>query len=218
MVKGAGMLAPGLATMLCVLTTDAMADSDELAQALRAATAVTFDRVDSDGCMSTNDTVLLLASGASGVSASPDDLTAAVTMACQDLAMQLLGDAEGSTKDISIEVRGALDADDAVDAGRTVARSNLVKTAVFGGDPNWGRILAAVGTSAATFEPDALSVAINGVWICRNGAAAEERSKVDMSERAVQIVIDLGAGAQTATVWTNDLSHAYVHENSAYST
>jgi glutamate N-acetyltransferase/amino-acid N-acetyltransferase len=168
--------------------------------------------------MSTNDTVLLLASGASGVSASEEQLTAAVTLACQDLAMQLLADAEGSTKDIAIEVRGAADADDALDVARTVARSNLVKTAIFGSDPNWGRILAAVGTSAAAFEPDALAVAINGVWICRGGAAADDRSKVDMSGRDVHIVIDLGAGDETATLWTNDLSHAYVHENSAYST
>jgi glutamate N-acetyltransferase/amino-acid N-acetyltransferase len=218
MVKGAGMLAPGLATMLCVLTTDAMADSDELAQALRAATAVTFDRLDSDGCMSTNDTVLLLASGASGVSATEEQLTAAVTLACQDLAMQLLSDAEGSTKDIAIEVRGAVDEADAVEVARTVARSNLVKTAIFGSDPNWGRILSAVGTSAAVFEADALAVAINGVWICRGGAAADDRSKVDMSGRDVRIVIDLGAGDESATLWTNDLSHAYVHENSAYST
>jgi glutamate N-acetyltransferase/amino-acid N-acetyltransferase len=218
MVKGAGMLAPGLATMLCVLTTDAMADSTVLAQALQAATAVTFDRIDSDGCMSTNDTVLLLASGASGVSVSEEELTAAVTLACNDLAMQLLADAEGSTKDIAIEVRGAAEVDEAVAVARTVARSNLVKTAIFGSDPNWGRILAAVGTSEAMFEPDALAVAINGVWICRGGAAAEDRSTVDMSGRAVHIVIDLGAGDASATLWTNDLSHAYVHENSAYST
>jgi glutamate N-acetyltransferase/amino-acid N-acetyltransferase len=218
MVKGAGMLAPGLATMLCVLTTDAMADSMVLAQALQAATAVTFDRIDSDGCMSTNDTVLLLASGASGVSVSEEELTAAVTLACNDLAMQLLADAEGSTKDIAIEVRRAADVDDAVEVARSVARSNLVKTAIFGSDPNWGRIVAAVGTSEAVFEPDALAVAINGVWICRGGAAGEDRSTVDMSGRAVHIVIDLGAGDGTATLWTNDLSHAYVHENSAYST
>jgi glutamate N-acetyltransferase/amino-acid N-acetyltransferase len=218
MAKGAGMLAPGLATMLCVLTTDAVADSDVLTEALTAATAVTFDRVDSDGCMSTNDTVLLLASGASGVSVSATELADAVTRACHDLAMQLLGDAEGSTKDIAIEVRGASTVDDAVEVGRAVARSNLVKTAIFGSDPNWGRILAAVGTTAAVFEADEVAVSINGVWICRRGAAAESRSTVDMSKRDVHIVVDLGAGQQTATIWTNDLSHAYVHENSAYST
>jgi glutamate N-acetyltransferase / amino-acid N-acetyltransferase len=218
MAKGAGMLAPELATMLCVLTTDVVADSGTLSAALRAATAVTFDRVDSDGCMSTNDTVLLLANGASGMSASEEELTAAVTLACQDLAVQLLADAEGSTKDVSIEVRSAASVADAVEVGRTVARSNLVKTALFGSDPNWGRILSAVGTTAAVFEPDELAVSINGVWICRNGSAAADRSGVDMSGRAVQVVIDLGAGDEQATVWTNDLSHAYVHENSAYST
>lgn len=218
MAKGAGMLAPGLATMLVVLTTDAVADSSALESALRQATSVTFDRVDSDGCMSTNDTVVLLASGASGLSPSEDELTEAVTAACHDLAQQLLGDAEGATKEIAIEVRSAESVADAVEVGRSVARNNLVKTALFGADPNWGRILAAVGTTAATFEPDELAVSINGVWVCRNGAAAEDRSKVDLSGRAVNIVVDLGAGPQSATIWTNDLSLAYVHENSAYST
>jgi len=218
MAKGAGMLAPGLATMLVVLTTDAVADSSILDNALRAATAVTFDRIDSDGCMSTNDTVVLLASGASGLSPTEAELTEAVTAACHELAQQLLADAEGATKEITIEVRGAESTDDAVEVGRSVARNNLVKTALFGADPNWGRILAAVGTTAAAFEPDQLAVAINGVWICRNGSAAEDRSKVDLSGRAVHIVVDLGAGPDTATIWTNDLSLAYVHENSAYST
>ncbi len=218
MAKGAGMLAPGLATMLGTLTTDAVADSSQLRRALTAATAVTFDRVDSDGCMSTNDSVLLLASGASGVSPSQDELTAAVTGACHDLAMQLLADAEGSTKDVTIEVHRAAVVDDAVQVARTVARSNLIKTALFGSDPNWGRILAAVGTTSATFEPDELAVSINGVWVCRGGCAAADRSTVDMSGRDVRIVIDLGAGDEQATLWTNDLSHAYVHENSAYST
>jgi len=218
MAKGAGMLAPGLATMLVVLTTDAVADSSILDSALRAATAVTFDRIDSDGCMSTNDTVVLLASGASGLSPTEAELTEAVTAACHELAQQLLADAEGATKEITIEVRGAESTDDAVEVGRSVARNNLVKTALFGADPNWGRILAAVGTTAAAFEPDQLAVAINGVWICRNGSAAEDRSKVDLSGRAVHIVVDLGAGPDTATIWTNDLSLAYVHENSAYST
>ncbi len=218
MAKGAGMLAPSLATMLCVLTTDAVADSSTLDAALREATAVTFDRVDSDGCQSTNDTVLLLASGASGISATEEELAEAVTAACQDLARQLLADAEGSTKDIAIEVRAAVTESDAVEVGRAVARNNLVKTALFGADPNWGRILAAVGTTTAHFEPDDIGVSINGVWVCRAGAAAEDRAKVDLSGRAVHIVIDLGAGAESATVWTNDLSVAYVHENSAYST
>jgi glutamate N-acetyltransferase/amino-acid N-acetyltransferase len=218
MAKGAGMLAPGLATMLCVLTTDAVADSSTLDTALRRAVAATLERVDSDGCQSTNDTVLLLASGASAMSPSLAELTDAVTAACRDLAQQLLADAEGSTKDIAIEVRAAASEADAVDVGRAVARSNLVKAALFGNDPNWGRILAAVGSTAAEFEPDALAVSINGVWVCRGGAAAEERGNVDLSGRGVAITIDLGAGDDHATIWTNDLSTAYVHENSAYST
>jgi glutamate N-acetyltransferase/amino-acid N-acetyltransferase len=218
MAKGAGMLAPGLATMLCVLTTDAVVDAETLDEALRSATAATFDRVDSDGCQSTNDTVLVLASGASGIEPSAEELTAALTEACHDLAMQLLRDAEGSTKDITIEVRSAADEADALAAAREVARSNLVKTALFGNDPNWGRILAAVGTSPAEFSADAVDVAVNGVWVCRGGAAAEDRSKVDLSGRAVHIVVDLAEGDASATIWTNDLSVAYVHENSAYST
>jgi glutamate N-acetyltransferase/amino-acid N-acetyltransferase len=218
MAKGAGMLAPGLATMLCVLTTDAVADAPALDRALRQATRASLDRIDSDGCMSTNDTVLLLASGASGVEPSVDALDAAVAQACQELAAQLLSDAEGSTKDVTIEVRSAATEDDAVEVGRAVARNNLVKTALFGADPNWGRILAAVGTTGAAFEPEALDVAINGVWVCRGGAAAADRSTVDLSGRLVHIIIELQAGTETATIWTNDLSHAYVHENSAYST
>jgi glutamate N-acetyltransferase/amino-acid N-acetyltransferase len=218
MAKGAGMLAPSLATMLSVLTTDAVASPEVLATVLRAATRVTFERLDSDGCLSTNDTVLLLASGASGVSPSVAALGAAVEQACRDLATQLMSDAEGATKDVSIEVTGAASEDDAVEVGRAVARNNLVKTALFGNDPNWGRILGAVGTTAARFEPDELDVAVNGVWVCRNGAAAEDRAKVNLAGRAVTITIDLRAGTDTATVWTNDLSHGYVHENSAYST
>ena len=218
MAKGAGMLAPSLATMLCVLTTDAVADPDVLDAVLRAATRVTFERLDSDGCQSTNDTVLLLASGASGVAAGPGDLAAAVEGACRDLATQLMADAEGATKDVAIEVTGAASEDEAVEVGRAVARNNLVKTALFGNDPNWGRILGAVGTTAARFEPDGLDVAVNGVWVCRGGAAAEDRSKVDLAGRAVAVTIDLHAGTASATIWTNDLSHGYVHENSAYST
>ncbi|MGW4156687.1 bifunctional glutamate N-acetyltransferase/amino-acid acetyltransferase ArgJ [Micromonospora chersina] len=218
MAKGAGMLAPAMATMLCVLTTDAVAGPETLDAALRAATRVTFDRVDSDGCMSTNDTVLLLASGASGIEPSVAELTAAVTAACHELAQQLIADAEGATKQIAIEVVGAADEDDAVEVGRSVARNNLVKTALFGNDPNWGRILAAVGTTAAAFEPDGVDVAVNGIWVCRGGAAAEDRAKVDLAGRDVTIRIDLHAGEAAATIWTNDLSHAYVHENSAYST
>ncbi|MFE9957954.1 bifunctional glutamate N-acetyltransferase/amino-acid acetyltransferase ArgJ [Micromonospora sp. NPDC005299] len=218
MAKGAGMLAPAMATMLCVLTTDAVAGPETLDAALRAATRVTFDRVDSDGCMSTNDTVLLLASGASGIEPTAAELTAAVTAACHDLAQQLIADAEGATKQIAIDVVGAADEDDAVEVGRSVARNNLVKTALFGNDPNWGRILAAVGTTAAAFEPDGVDVAVNGIWVCRGGGAAEDRAKVDLTGRDVTIRIDLHAGDAAATIWTNDLSHAYVHENSAYST
>ncbi|MEH0972083.1 bifunctional glutamate N-acetyltransferase/amino-acid acetyltransferase ArgJ [Micromonospora sp. CPCC 205546] len=218
MAKGAGMLAPAMATMLCVLTTDAVAGPEDLDTALREACRVTFDRIDSDGCMSTNDTVLLLASGASGIAPTPAELAAAVTAAAHDLAQQLIADAEGATKQIAIDVVGAASEDDAVEVGRSVARNNLVKTALFGNDPNWGRILAAVGTTAAAFEPDGVDVAVNGVWVCRGGAAAEDRSKVDLTGRDVTIRIDLHAGAAEATIWTNDLSHAYVHENSAYST
>ncbi|MEV1112425.1 bifunctional glutamate N-acetyltransferase/amino-acid acetyltransferase ArgJ [Micromonospora sp. NPDC049751] len=218
MAKGSGMLAPGMATMLCVLTTDAVAGPAVLDEALRAAARVTFDRVDSDGCMSTNDTVLLLSSGASGIEPTPAELAAAVTTACHDLAQQLIADAEGATKQVAIDVVGAATEDDAVEVGRSVARSNLVKTALFGNDPNWGRILASVGTTTAAFEPDKVDVAVNGVWLCRGGAVAEDRSTADLSARDVSIRIDLRAGDSTATIWTNDLSHAYVHENSAYST
>ncbi|AVT40252.1 bifunctional glutamate N-acetyltransferase/amino-acid acetyltransferase ArgJ [Plantactinospora sp. BB1] len=218
MAKGAGMLAPAMATMLCVVTTDAIAGPAVLDEALREACRVSFERVDSDGCLSTNDTVLLLASGASGIAPSQAELTAAVTAACHDLARQLVADAEGASKEVAIEVVGAASEDDAVEVGRAVARNNLVKTALFGNDPNWGRILAAVGTTAAAFEPDGIDVAVNGIWVCRSGAAAEDRSKVDLSGRQVTIRIDLHAGPAEATVWTNDLSHAYVHENSAYST
>ena len=218
MAKGAGMLAPALATMLVVLTTDAEADAVTLDTALRAATRVSFDRLDSDGAMSTNDTVLLLASGASGITPDAQTLTEAVTAVCRQLARELLADAEGATKEIAIQVVGAASEDDAVQVGRAVARNNLVKTAFFGQDPNWGRILAAVGTTTAAFDPDQLDVAINGVWICRAGGVGEDRSLVDLTGRQVDVTIDLHAGEATATILTNDLSHAYVHENSAYST
>lgn len=220
MAKGAGMLAPGLATMLVVLTTDAVADGATLDTALRQATRVSFDRLDSDGAMSTNDTVLLLASGASGTEASTEQLTAAVTRACTDLAEQLLADAEGATKEIRIEVRGAATEDGAVEVGRAVARNNLVKTAFFGQDPNWGRILAAVGTVGphVEFDADAIDVTINGVQICRAGGTGDDRDLVDLTGRQAHVIVDLHAGTETATVLTNDLSHAYVHENSAYST
>lgn len=218
MAKGAGMLAPSLATMLCVLTTDAVAGPEVLDAALREAVRVSFERVDADGCLSTNDTVLLLASGASGVAPTAADLTGAVTAACADLAGQLLADAEGATKQVAIEVAGAASEDDAVQVGRAVARNNLVKTALFGNDPNWGRILAAVGTTTAVFDPDRLDVAVNGIQVCRDGCAAADRSKVDLTGRDVTVQIALNAGAAGATIWTTDLSPGYVHENSAYST
>ena len=218
MAKGAAMLAPALATMLAVLTTDADLSAGELDAALRAATAATFDRLDSDGCMSTNDTVLLLASGASGVRPDPGDFAALLTQGCADLARQMQLDAEGAGKAIDIEVTGAASEDDAVTVGRAVARCNLLKCAIAGEDPNWGRVLAAVGTTAAVFEPDQLNVAINGVWICRNGYAAQDRSGVDLRPRDVSITVDLSAGPHAATIRTTDLTEAYVHENSAYST
>jgi glutamate N-acetyltransferase / amino-acid N-acetyltransferase len=218
MAKGAGMLAPALATMLCVLTTDAVVDAARLDQALRAATRRTFDRVDSDGCLSTNDTVLLLASGASQVSPSYDDFAAAVLAACADLARQLVADAEGASKEIAIEVRGAASEDEAVEVGRAVSRSNLLKCALHGEDPNWGRILSAVGTTQAAFDPLAIDVAINGVWVCRDSAPGDDIGDVDLSGREVSLTIDLRAGPATATVWTNDLTADYVHENSAYAT
>ncbi|MFJ4524174.1 bifunctional glutamate N-acetyltransferase/amino-acid acetyltransferase ArgJ [Streptomyces sp. NPDC088810] len=217
MAKGAGMLAPGLATMLVVLTTDADLGNEELDQALRAATKVTFDRVDSDGCMSTNDTVLLLASGASGITPGYDEFAEAVRQVCDDLGRQLIGDAEGASKDIKVEVINAASEEDAVEVGRSIARNNLLKCALHGEDPNWGRVLSAIGTTKAAFEPDQLNVAINGVWVCKNGSVGEDRELVDMRYREVHIVADLAAGTETATIWTNDLTADYVHENSAYS-
>jgi glutamate N-acetyltransferase/amino-acid N-acetyltransferase len=211
------MLSPGLATMLVVLSTDADVDAATLDSALRDATRVTFDRLDSDGCMSTNDTVLLMASGASGVSPDAATFNAAVEDVCRQLALQLLADAEGATKEISIEVAGAATEDDAVEVGRAIARNNLLKCALFGNDPNWGRVLAAIGTTRAVFEADQLDVEMNGVQICLGGAAGEDRSKVDLSGRHIQIGVNLNAGSATATILTNDLSHAYVEENSAYS-
>jgi glutamate N-acetyltransferase/amino-acid N-acetyltransferase len=217
MAKGAGMLAPGLATMLVVLTTDADVGAAALDEALRAATRKTFDRVDSDGCMSTNDTVLLLASGASQVVPETAGFAEAVTAVCEDLARQLIGDAEGASKDIEVEVVGAASEEEAVEVGRSIARNNLLKCAIHGEDPNWGRVLAAIGTTGATFDPDSLNVAINGVWVCRDGAVGEDRDKVDMSRRDVRVTADLAAGDSGAVIWTNDLTAEYVHENSAYS-
>lgn len=221
MAKGAGMLAPGLATMLSVLTTDAVVDAETADAALRAATRTTFDRVDSDGCMSTNDTVILLASGASGVSVTLDELTDALTEACASLARQLVADAEGASHDVAVTVVNASDEDAAVAVARAVTRSNLVKAAIFGNDPNWGRIVSAVGTvpeDVAPFDALALDVSVNGVQVCRAGGVGEPRELVDLAaDREVRVVVDLHAGSATATVWTNDLTHDYVHENSAYS-
>ncbi|MFD6337668.1 bifunctional glutamate N-acetyltransferase/amino-acid acetyltransferase ArgJ [Streptomyces sp. NPDC060131] len=217
MAKGAGMLAPGLATMLVVLTTDADVETPDLDTALRAATRTTFDRVDSDGCMSTNDTVLLLASGASGVTPGHEEFAEAVRTVCADLARQLIGDAEGASKDIRIEVINAATEDDAVEVGRSIARNNLLKCAIHGEDPNWGRVLSAIGTTGAVFEPDRLNVAINDVWVCRNGSVGEDRDLVDMRYREVRITADLAAGTDSAVIWANDLTAEYVHENSAYS-
>lgn len=217
MAKGAGMLAPGLATMLVVITTDAELPSTELDQALRQSTRVTFDRLDSDGCMSTNDTVTLMASGASAVRPSLAEFTSVLTEVCRDLAMQLLSDAEGSTHDIAIEVVNADTEEDAVAVGRSLARNNLFKAAVFGNDPNWGRILAAVGTTNAKFDPYNIDVSINGVSVSRKGEPDQPRELVDMTPRRVDILISLNAGAETATVFTSDLTHAYVTENSEYS-
>lgn len=217
MAKGAGMLAPGLATMLVVVTTDADLPSEILDRALRAATRVTFDRLDSDGCMSTNDTVTLMASGASGVAPSEAEFTEVLTDVCRDLALQLLGDAEGSTHDVAICVTNAASEDDAIEVGRSIARNNLFKAAVYGNDPNWGRILAAVGTTGAEFDPYNIDVSINGVSVSRNGQPDQPRELVDMTPRKVDILISLNAGSSEATVYTNDLSHAYVTENSEYS-
>ena len=218
MAKGAGMLAPSLATMLVTLTTDAVADTTTLDRALRSASRQTFDRLDTDGCMSTNDTVLLLASGASGVKPSEAALTAAVTELCDDLARQLWADAEGARHQIAIDVVRAATEPEALAVGRSVARSNLFKCAIFGGDPNWGRVLAAIGTTDATFNPGAVDVVMNGVAVCRDGAIGEPREAVDLSGRQIAVTVDLKVGEAAATILTTDLTHDYVHENSAYST
>ena len=217
MAKGAGMLAPALATMLVVITTDADLEPQELDTALREATRLSFDRLDSDGAMSTNDQVTLMASGASGVKPEPAEFQALLTELCQELALKLLDDAEGASHNIHIKVRGAASEADALEVGRAIARNNLFKTAIFGNDPNWGRILAAIGTTSATFDPYDIDVSMNSVLISAKGMPAADRSEVDLSGREVVIEIDLHSGEQTATVVTNDLTHAYVEENSAYS-
>jgi len=218
MAKGAAMLAPSLATMLCVLTTDADLSAEELEASVRSAAALTFDRLDTDGCTSTNDTVLLMASGAAGVKPDHRDFTRALTEVCADLARQLQLDAEGASKMITIEVVGAANEPDAVTVGRSVARNALLKCAIAGADPNWGRVLTAVGTTDAIFEPERLNVAMNGIWVCRAGAPGDDRSKVDLKGREVTITVDLSAGPHSAIILTTDLTEAYVHENSAYST
>lgn len=217
MAKGAGMLAPGLATMLVVITTDVELAASSLDTALRAATRVTFDRLDSDGCMSTNDQVTLMASGASGVTPDIAEFTALLTQVCRDLAEQLQGDAEGASHDIAITVTGAASEEDAVEVGRAVARNNLFKAAVFGNDPNWGRVLAAIGTTSAPFDPYGVDVSMNGIRVCHAGGPDQPRELVDLTPRACSVLIELHAGDAEATILTNDLTHDYVHENSAYS-
>lgn len=217
MAKGAGMLAPALATMLVVITTDAVIGAEDLASALRRAVRKTFDRLDSDGATSTNDQVSILASGASGVQADKEEFESLLEQLCLDLARQLMTDAEGASHNIYIEVNTAASEDDAVLVGRAIARNNLFKTAIYGNDPNWGRILAAVGTTEATFDPYNIDVAINGVLVSASGAPAQDRSLVDLSARDVKISIELNSGNFSATVMTNDLTVAYVQENSAYS-
>jgi len=217
MAKGAGMLAPSLATMLAVITTDAVADAAALDHALRKATALTFDRLDVDGSCSTNDTVLLLASGASEIAPSQSDLDDAVLRVCDDLCAQLQADAEGVTKRVVVTVTGAASEDDALTAARVVARDSLVKTALFGSDPNWGRVLAAVGMAPVRLEPDRITVSFNGSAVCVDGVGVHGARDVDLSGADIDVTIDLGAGAQQASIRTTDLSHGYVEENSAYS-
>jgi glutamate N-acetyltransferase/amino-acid N-acetyltransferase len=216
MAKGAGMLAPGLATMLVVITTDAELTSAEADAALRRATGTSFDRLDSDGCMSTNDQVTLLANGATGIHPELDVFAAVLADLCQDLARQLQGDAEGASHDITIRVVGAESETDAVEVGRSVARNNLFKAAIFGNDPNWGRVLAAIGTTAAAFDPYDVDVWMNGVRVCSQGGSDRPREEVDLAPRATDLLIDLKVGTAEATILTNDLTHDYVHENSAY--
>jgi glutamate N-acetyltransferase/amino-acid N-acetyltransferase len=217
MAKGAGMLAPGLATMLVVITTDAVLDAARLDAHLRRATRVTFDRLDSDGCMSTNDQVTLMASGASGVEPDEAAFQAALTEVCAELAAKLQDDAEGASHAITIEVVGAASEEDAVEVGRSVARNNLFKAAIFGSDPNWGRVLAAIGTTDAEFDPYDVDVSMNGVRVCTQGGPDRPREEVDLTPRATHVLIDLRTGDAEATILTNDLTHDYVHENSAYS-
>jgi glutamate N-acetyltransferase / amino-acid N-acetyltransferase len=218
MAKGAGMLAPGLATMLVMITTDAIVDPVRLNGQLAEACRTSFERVDSDGCTSTNDTVILMSSGASGIRPDAADFQSALDETCADLARQLVSDAEGASHDIAITVQHAASESDAMEVGRAVARSNLFKCAIFGQDPNWGRVLAAIGTTAADFEPDRLDVSFNGVQVCRGGGIGDRRELVDLSHRNVEVLVDLHSGRQRATIWTNDLTYDYVKENAEYST
>jgi glutamate N-acetyltransferase / amino-acid N-acetyltransferase len=215
--KGAGMLAPALATMLCVVMTDAVVP-DSADKIFQEIIERTFNRIDSDGCTSTNDTILLMSSGASGVALNEDQLAAMLQEVCESLAGQLIADAEGSTKTIHINVKNAKTEQDAVNVGRACARNNLLKAAIFGGDPNWGRVLAAVGTADAYMDPLTIDVSLNGVAVCISSAPAADKTLVSFDDRLVHIDINLNVGSDSATVQTNDLSHAYVHENSAYST
>lgn len=215
MAKGAGMLAPALATMLVVITTDALVT--EIDSKLRLATSLSFDRLDSDGCTSTNDTVILLASGASGVEAGSNEFQMLLNALCQDLAEQLMKDAEGAAHEIQIEVHSADSEEDALEVGRAIARNNLFKTAIYGNDPNWGRILAAIGTTSAKFDPYDVDVEINGVRVSSKGGPDQDRSLVDLSAREVFVRVGLNAGAKLATILTNDLTKEYVIENSEYS-
>ncbi len=216
MAKGAGMLAPALATMLVVLTTDAVLDAADLQSALNEAVRLSFNRLDSDGCTSTNDQVSLLASGASGVEPSLNDFQSALTEVCLNLAEQLMADAEGAEHEITIRVGSAASEADAEEVGRAIARNSLFKAAVFGNDPNWGRVLAAIGTTAAQFDPYSVDVSMNGVRVCHEGAPDAARGEVDLSPRRMLLEVELNAGSASATILTNDLTHAYVHENSAY--
>lgn len=219
MVKGSGMIAPQLATMLCVITTDAVVSAGQLQAALNAGVEMSFNRIDVDGCMSTNDTVLLLASGASGIEPDPDEFNDLVAQATASLARQIIGDGEGASHDIRVKVIGATTEDAALACGRAVAASNLLKCAIFGNDPNWGRIVSSLGTvppEVAPYDSNKVTVDVNGVRICENGGAGRDRSEVDMTPREVHIDIDLHAGKAEATVWTDDLTHEYVHINADY--
>lgn len=219
MVKGSGMIAPQLATMLCVITTDAVVSAGQLQAALGAAVDTSFNRIDVDGCMSTNDTVLLLASGASGIEPDPDEFNDLIANCCASLARQIIGDGEGASHDIRITVAGATSEDAALACGRAIAASNLLKCAISGNDPNWGRIVSSLGTvpaDVAPYDPDEVTVDVNGVRICDGGKPGHDRSEVDMTPRQIDIDVDLHAGTEAATVWTDDLTHEYVHINADY--